>query len=148
MNNSRVQTITSVGIDIGTTTTQLIISRLTIENTAPTTAVPRMEITSKEVLHRSKIYFTPILDHDLINAVAISRIVETEYKAAGVTPSDIDTGAVIITGETAKKENAKKILDALAGYAGDFVVATAGVNLEAIFAGKGSEQKRWGLLLP
>ncbi|TGE35424.1 ethanolamine ammonia lyase-activating protein [Desulfosporosinus fructosivorans] len=132
------QSITSVGIDIGTTTTQLVISRLTIENTASGTFVPRVEITDKEVIHRSKIYFTPLLDRDLINAVAVSKIVETEYLAAGLTPEKIDTGAVIITGETAKKENAKAIIDALAGYAGDFVVATAGANLEGIYAGKGS----------
>lgn len=133
-----IQTITSVGIDIGTTTTQLVISRLTIENTASGTFVPRMEITGKEVVHRSQIYFTPLLDRHLINTIAVSKIVETEYEAAGLTPEKIDTGAVIITGETAKKENAKAILEALAGLAGDFVVATAGANLESIFAGKGS----------
>ncbi len=138
MPESSSQTITSVGIDIGTTTTQLVISRLTIENTASGSLVPHVEITDKEVIHRSQIYFTPLLDRDLINAVAVSKIVETEYMAAGLTPEKIDTGAVIITGETAKKENAKAIIDALAGYAGDFVVATAGANLEGIFAGKGS----------
>lgn len=138
MPDVNIQSITSVGIDIGTTTTQLVISRLTIENTASGTFVPRVEITDKEVIHRSQIYFTPLLDRDLINAVAVSKIVETEYLAAGLTPEKIDTGAVIITGETAKKENAKAIIDALAGYAGDFVVATAGANLEGIYAGKGS----------
>jgi len=138
MPEANVQTITSVGIDIGTTTTQLVISRLTIENTASGTFVPRVEITEKEVIHRSRIYITPLLDRDLINAVAVSKIVETEYLAAGLTPEKIDTGAVIITGETAKKENAKAIIDALAGYAGDFVVAIAGANLEGIYAGKGS----------
>ena len=57
-------------------------------------------------------------------------------------------GAVIITGETARKANANKVLDALSGYAGDFVVATAGPDLESIIAGKGagaqtfSESKR------
>ena len=127
-----------MGIDIGTTTTQLVISRLTIKNIAPGSAVPRMEITDKEVLHRSDIHFTPLKDHDLIDAVAVARIVETEYKTAGLTPEGIDTGAVIITGETAKKENAKNILESMAGLAGDFVVATAGVNLESILAGKGS----------
>jgi len=138
MPESSSQTITSVGIDIGTTTTQLVISRLTIENTASGTLVPHVEITDKEVIHRSQIYFTPLLDRDLINAVAVSKIVETEYLAAGLTPETINTGAVIITGETAKKENAKAIINALAGYAGDFVVATAGANLEGIYAGKGS----------
>lgn len=138
MPETNIQTITSVGIDIGTTTTQLVISRLTIENIASGTFVPRMEITGKEVIHRSRIYFTPLLDRHLINAVGVSRIVEKEYEAAGITPEKIDTGAVIITGETAKKENAKAILEALAGFAGDFVVATAGANLESIYAGKGS----------
>ncbi len=138
MPQPNIQSITSVGIDIGTTTTQLVISRLTIENTASGTSVPRMEITGKEVIHRSEISFTPVLDHQLINSVAVAGIVKKEYDKAGLTPGDIDTGAVIITGETAKKENAKAILDALAGLAGDFVVATAGANLESIYAGKGS----------
>lgn len=138
MSSSSNQSIISVGIDIGTTTTQLVISRLTIKNIAPGSAVPRMEITDKEVLHRSDIHFTPLKDHDLIDAVAVAKIVETEYQHAGLTPEGIDTGAVIITGETAKKENAKNILESMAGLAGDFVVATAGVNLESILAGKGS----------
>lgn len=138
MANPQVQTITSVGIDIGTTTTQLVVSQLTIENTASGAAVPRMEITDKKVLHRSDIYFTPLTDFQTINAVAVSEIVYQEYRQAGITPEAIDTGAVIITGETAKKDNAKNILDAMAGLAGDFVVATAGVNLESILAGKGS----------
>jgi ethanolamine utilization protein EutA len=128
----------SVGIDIGTTTTQLVISRLTLENTASAALIPRVEITGKEVIHRSQIYFTPLLNHHLVNAVEVSRIVENEYRQAGVTSRDIDTGAVIITGETAKKENAKAILEALANFAGDFVVATAGPNLESVYAGKGS----------
>lgn len=136
--NINCQTIISVGIDIGTTTTQLVISRMTVRNTAPGSSVPRMEITDKEVLHRSQIYVTPLQDHHIIDASVVSRIVEKEYKSAGLTPGDIDTGAVIITGETAKKENAKKIVESMAGLAGDFVVATAGVNLESILAGKGS----------
>lgn len=138
MHDATVQMMTSVGIDIGTTTTQLVISRLTLENTASAALVPRVEITGKEVIHRSQIYFTPLLNHHLVNAVEVSRIVENEYRLAGVTPRDIDTGAVIITGETAKKENAKAILEALADFAGDFVVATAGPNLESVYAGKGS----------
>jgi ethanolamine utilization protein EutA len=137
--NSNCQTVTSVGIDIGTTTTQLVVSRLTITNTAPGTSAPRMEITDKEVLYRSQIYFTPLLDdHQIIDAEDVKRIVLQEYRTAGLTPEGIDTGAVIVTGETAKKENAQKIVESMAGLAGDFVVATAGVNLESILAGKGS----------
>ena len=145
MTEPNIQNMISVGIDIGTTTTQLIISRLIVQNTAGASVVPRMEITGKEVIHRSQIYFTPILDHHLINAVEISKIVEQEYRSAGITPHSIDTGAVIITGETAKKENAKAILEALAGLAGDFVVATAGPNLESLYAGKGSGAAAYSL---
>jgi len=97
-----------------------------------------MEITDKEVLYRSKIHFTPLKDHKIIDAEAVARIVLEEYRTAGLTPDKVDTGAVIVTGETAKKENAKKLVESLAGLAGDFVVATAGANLESILAGRGS----------
>ncbi len=142
---SAKQTVTSVGIDIGTTTTQLIISRLTIKNTAPGCAVPRMEITEKEVLYRSGIHFTPLKDNQIIDAAGISRIVESEYLKAKLDPAQVATGAVIITGESAKKENAKNIVESLAGLAGDFVVATAGVNLESILAGKGAGAAAYSL---
>jgi len=133
-----VEVVTSVGIDIGTTTTQCVISRLTVKNTAPGTLVPRMEITDKEVVYRSEIHFTPITQGNLVDTEQVFRLVEEEFARAGVSPSDIDTGAVIITGETAKKENARRISAELAGYAGDFVVATAGGNLESVIAGRGS----------
>lgn len=138
MTDSQAQTITSVGIDIGTTTTQLVISRLTIENTASACSLPRLEITGREILYRSAVHFTPLADYQIIDADAVNGLVDREYRTAGLTPAEIDTGAVIITGETAKKENARNILDALTGLAGDFVVATAGAHLESILAGKGS----------
>ena len=103
----------------------MVISRLTIVNTSPVTAIPNMQIQERDILFRSNIYHTPLLDHKIIDACAIAEIVEKEYRAAGVTPEQIDTGAVIITGETARKKNARSILESLAGYAGDFVVATA-----------------------
>jgi len=130
--------VTSVGIDIGTTTTQCVVSRLTVKNTAPGTLVPRMEITDKEVVYRSEIHFTPITDGNLVDTEKVFRLVEGEFALAGISPSEIDTGAVIITGETAKKENARRITGELAGYAGDFVVATAGGKLESVIAGRGS----------
>ncbi len=54
------EVILSVGIDIGTSTTQLIFSRLTIENRASSYTVPQICIVDKEVFYRSKIYFTPL----------------------------------------------------------------------------------------
>jgi len=128
----------SAGIDIGTTTTQLIISELILKNRLPGARIPKIEIVSKKVIYQSKIYITPIIDHRIVDAVAVKEIIRLEYDKAGFSPSQVDTGALIITGETAKKENAEKIVHELAGYAGDFVVAVAGPELESILAGKGS----------
>ncbi|MBC8930669.1 ethanolamine ammonia-lyase reactivating factor EutA, partial [Escherichia coli] len=64
--------------------------------------------------------------------------VTKEYANAGIKKEEIGMGAVIITGETARKDNASNVLDAMSGFAGDFVVATAGPDLESIIAGKGA----------
>lgn len=128
----------SVGIDIGTSTTQLIFSKLIIENTASSFNVPRISIVDKEVVYRSSVYFTPLVSNTEIDGSKIREIVEAEYKKAGIDKKDIQTGAVIITGETARKENANDVLHTLSGFAGDFVVATAGPDLESIISGKGA----------
>ena len=133
-----MEQILSVGIDIGTTTTQLVFSRITLENVASFSSAPRITIIDKEVIYRSKIYFTPLLSYDEIDYDGILSIVDAEYKAASIEKSDLSTGAVIITGETSRKDNAEKVLRMLSGYAGDFVVATAGPELEAILAAKGA----------
>lgn len=130
--------MTSVGIDIGTTTTQLVLSRLTLVNVMPGSQVPRVEITHKSVTYMGTVHFTPFLDRRQVDGDALRKLIAGEYAAAGIQASDIDTGAVIITGETAKKENASRIIHALAEYAGDFVVAIAGPDLESLIAGKGS----------
>lgn len=130
--------IKSIGIDIGTSTTQLVFSRLVVENVAGSYAVPRVTIVEKEVEYRSKIYFTPLLSSTEIDAEAVQQIVAKEYETAGRKPSDLSTGAVIITGETARKKNANEVLAALSDFAGDFVVATAGPDLESVLAARGA----------
>lgn len=130
--------ILSVGIDIGTSTTQIIFSRFTIENTSGEYMVPRIEITNKEIVYQSEIYTTPLCDERTIDEEAVHKIVVDEYSRSGFKPEDIDTGAVIITGETARKENARGVLNVMSGLAGDFVVATAGNDLEGIIAGRGA----------
>lgn len=130
--------ILSVGIDIGTSTTQLVFSKITIENTASVAAVPRITIVNKEVIYKSDIYFTPLISQKEIDGQKIRVIIEEEYRRAGIRPKDVVTGAVIITGETARKENASQVIQTLSGLAGDFVVATAGPDLESIIAGKGA----------
>ncbi|MCR2022947.1 ethanolamine ammonia-lyase reactivating factor EutA, partial [Blautia pseudococcoides] len=100
--------------------------------------VPRMVITKKEIQYKSDIYFTPLLDQTRIDFGKVRGIVEREYEKAGIRKEEIDTGAVIITGETARKENASEVIHALSGFAGDFVVATAGPDLESVISGKGA----------
>lgn len=133
-----MSSLLSVGLDVGTTTTQFVVSRLQVENKASSFSVPEMEISHREILYRSPIHFTPLLGQDLVDGEGIRKIVSGEYEKAGITQSQVDTGAVIITGETSRKENAKAVLHALSDYAGDFVVATAGPALESILAAKGA----------
>ena len=136
--NKRHETIISAGIDIGTSTTKLIISRFSLMNVAGTTHVPRIEIVDKEILYKSPVFRTPLLDASTIDTQGVERIIRSQYAEAGVTPSQIETGAVIITGETATKRNASEMLHHLSHEAGDFLVATAGPDLEGIIAAKGS----------
>ena len=132
------EALLSVGLDVGTTSTQLVVSRLQIENKAGSFAVPQMEIAQREILYKSPVHFTPLLQGELVDAPALQRIVDAEYAAAGILKEQVDTGAIIITGETSRKENARAVLERLSGYAGDFVVATAGPDLESVLAAKGA----------
>ncbi len=136
-------TMLSVGIDIGTSTTQVIFSRLSVENTSGYFSVPCVKIVDKKVVYKSGIYTTPLKTPSLIDAEAVRGIVAEEFRRAGYTPQDTQTGAVIITGETARKDNASLVLESLSGFAGDFVVSTAGPDLESMIAGKGSGARQF-----
>ena len=128
----------SVGLDVGTTTTQMILSELTVENKASGFAVPELAISNRKVIYQSPVHFTPLLGENLVDGSAVRAIVAAEYEKAGITKQQVDTGAVIITGETSRKENAKAVLEAMSSFAGDFVVATAGPDLESVLAAKGA----------
>ena len=128
----------SVGLDVGTTSTQLIFSELTVENKAGSFSVPEMEIGQRRILYKSPVHFTPLLGTDRVDGEALRELVQREYGAAGIRREDVDTGAVIITGETSRRENAETVLRELSGFAGDFVVATAGPDLESVLAARGA----------
>ena len=128
----------SLGLDVGTTSTQMVLSELTIENLAGSFAVPEMEIRERRILYKSPVYFTPLVQGELVDGEKIREIVDKEYEKAGISKGDVDTGAIIITGETSRKENARSVLEALSQYAGEFVVATAGPDLESVLAAKGA----------
>ena len=128
----------SVGLDVGTTTTQLIVSELQAENRASGFAVPEMEITDRRILYESPVILTPMLDAARVDGEGIAHFVAAEYEKAGICREQVDTGAIIITGETSRKENAQVVLNALSSFAGEFVVATAGPDLESVLSAKGA----------
>ena len=128
----------SLGLDVGTTSTQMVLSELVIENQAGSFAVPEMEIQDRKIIYKSPVHFTPLIRGELVDGEKIREIVDKEYENAGISKSQVDTGAIIITGETSRKENARSVLHALSDYAGEFVVATAGPDLESVLAAKGA----------
>jgi ethanolamine utilization protein EutA (predicted chaperonin) len=139
-----VERIISAGIDIGTSTTKLVISELSLRNVAGGGQVPKIEITDKEILYRSPIFRTPLLSETIIDIPAVQRMVESEYQKAGITIDHIQTGAVIITGETATKQNAEEMVYRLSKAAGEFLVAAAGPAARATPSGSSAERDHEG----
>lgn len=128
----------SVGIDVGTTTTQVIFSRLVLVNRASLSQVPHYEFASREVTYVSPVIFTPIDFEGRLREDELLDFILSQYRAAGLVPEDIESGAIIITGETSKARNARPAVLQLAERLGDFVVATAGPHLESVIAGRGA----------
>lgn len=140
--------ITSVGIDIGTSTTKLIVSKLTVAQTASAYSLPRYEIMDRVLQYASQMYSTPLLSQQIIDMDSVSKWIEKEYKKIQLKKEEIQTGAVIITGETANKINAQQVVNSLAEQAGKFVVAIAGTDVEGMLAGKGSGAEERSLRVP
>lgn len=127
----------SVGIDIGSSTSHLVFSHLTLRREGAALSA-RFTVTEREVLYRSKILLTPYLSGTLIDVDKLTAFIEAAYQEAGFRPEDVDTGAVVITGEALKKENARPILEYFARHSGKFICASAGPNHEALLAAYGS----------
>lgn len=127
----------SVGIDVGSSTSHLAFSNLLLkrDETSPTR---RFHVVSRKVVYEGEIIDTPLKDHQTIDVEQLTRFFKEEYSRAGILQDDVKTGAVIITGETAKKQNAEQIAAALSSDAGKFVAATAGPNFESLIAAMGS----------
>ena len=130
-------TLKSVGIDIGSSTTHLVFSQVTLRREGASLS-GRFKVTERKVLFRSTIMLTPYLSGTLIDVETVKQFIENAYREARLQPEDIDTGAVIITGEALKKENAQPIVEYFAKYAGKFICAAAGHNHEALLAAYGS----------
>lgn len=133
-----VRRIHSIGIDLGTTTSQVIFSALEIVNTAGPTSVPHYEFSRRDILHVSPVLFTPFDAEGRIEIQQLDDFIRGQYRAAGLALNEVESGAVIITGETSKARNARETVMVLAEGLGDLVVATAGPHLESVIAGRGS----------
>ena len=129
--------ILSVGVDVGSSTSHLVFSNLLLKRDELSVS-RRFQIQERNVIYEGRIINTPFLDNKTIDIDKLTEFLKEEYRRAGIDPGDIQTGAVVVTGETAKKHNAKQIVEALSNDAGKFVAATAGPNFESLIAAMGS----------
>ena len=127
----------TVGIDIGSSTSHLLFAKVTLQRQTQGLS-SRFIVIGREVIWRSQVMLTPFLRDDTIDASALGRFIATSYNEAGLAKSDVDSGAVILTGEAIKRRNARAIDELFAEEAGKFVCATAGHKLECLLAAHGS----------
>ena len=141
--------LTSVGIDIGSSTSHLMFSRLLIGY--PSVLQRKPIVLERHVIARSPILLTPFSGDWNIEAGPLEELIAAAFREARLTREDIDTGAVIITGEAARRDNAHKIAELFSDGSGRFVCATAGPTLETIMAAYGSgtvsQSREQGLVL-
>lgn len=128
----------SVGIDVGTTSTHLTVSRLTIVNAAPSNQSPLPKIDKREIVFQSEIHMTPLTSDGNIDAAAVYDLIAGDYERVDINRDDIKIGAAIITGETALKRNAREVIEKLCLLSGDLVAVSAGPHLEALLSARGS----------
>jgi ethanolamine utilization protein EutA len=129
--------ILSVGVDIGSSTSHLVFSDLFLKKDERS-ETKRFKIQERKIIYEGRIIHTPLLDDKTIDINRLAEFFKVEYRRAGIDPAHIQTGAVIVTGESARKENARQIAEALSNDAGKFVAATAGPNFESLLAAMGS----------
>ena len=127
----------TVGIDIGSSTSHLLFAKVTLQRQTQGLS-SRFVVIGREVLWRSDVMLTPFLRDDTIDAGALGRFIAASYEQAGLKKADVDSGAVILTGEAIKRKNARAIDELFAEEAGKFVCATAGHKLECLLAAHGS----------
>jgi ethanolamine utilization protein EutA len=125
--------ILSVGVDIGSSTSHLVFSRIVLERQDS-----RYVVTQRETFYQSDILLTPYNDKEEIDAEKLGAFIDQQYKDANVDPAEIDTGALILTGVAVRRRNARKIGELFAGQAGKLVAVSAGDNLETVMAAYGS----------
>ena len=133
--------LTSVGMDIGSSGTQLIFSRIHLRRLGEDLS-SRYCVVSRETLFQSPVALTPYKDQFLIDEEKLADIIDEAYAQSGLHPDQIDSGVVILTGEALRRQNAQAISELLAENGGEFVCAAAGHHLEAMLAAYGSGAAR------
>ena len=129
--------LTTVGLDVGSSTTHLMFARVHLQRLS-TSLSSRFVVAGREILWRSPIHLTPYRADFTIDAERLAGITRAAYGAAGLARDDVDSGAVILTGEALKRHNAGEIAALFAEESGKFVCATAGHHLEAALAAQGA----------
>jgi ethanolamine utilization protein EutA len=125
--------LTSVGVDIGSSTSHLVFSRLEMRQEGTRYVVKR-----RAVLSESEIFLTPYRDDLTIDVASLGKFINRQYERAGLKRDDVDTGALILTGVAVSRRNARAIADLFAAEAGRFVAVSAGDSLESTMAAHGS----------
>ena len=105
--------VLSVGVDIGSSTSHLVFSRIVLERLDS-----RYVVTERESFYQSDILLTPYSAEDTIDADALGAFIERQYRDAKVDPDEIDTGALILTGVAVRRRNARRIGELFAAQAG------------------------------
>lgn len=134
-------TLHSVGMDIGSSGTQVVFSRLHLRRMGED-LTSRYVVVERATLYRSPVALTPYASAERIDAEALGALIDHAYGAARVEPADIDTGVVILTGEALRRRNAQAIAGILAERGGSLVTAAAGHTMEAMLAAYGSGAAR------
>ena len=125
--------LTSVGVDIGSSTSHLVFSRLEMRQEGT-----RYVVVRRAILSESEILLTPYLDDLTIDVQVLGRFINRQYERAELKRDDVDTGALILTGVAVRRRNARAIGDLFAQEAGRFVAVSAGDSLESTMAAHGS----------
>jgi ethanolamine utilization protein EutA len=125
--------VLSVGVDIGSSTSHLVFSRIVLERLDS-----RYVVSTRETFYQSDILLTPYSAAEEIDADALGAFIERQYQVANVDPDEIDTGALILTGVAVRRRNARAIGELFARQAGKMVAVSAGDSLETVMAAHGS----------
>jgi ethanolamine utilization protein EutA len=129
--------LTTVGIDIGSSTSHLMFAQVHLHRLG-TALSSRFVVVNRRVIWQSPIMLTPYLPDFTIDTDALAGFIGGCYQYADLEPTDIDSGAVILTGEAIKRHNARAIADLFSEEAGRFVCASAGHHMECQMSAHGS----------